>query len=259
MAQLGSARSTAGHGRLGGAPRLGQPARAGGGRCTRERAHQAARRRSSVIAALLVLVGLLGLRFLGQSNARVERLGTLQLRSATYRDAADPGERCCGSCSGSAPAANPERHADRCEELAAGRTAHGRSSTRRSASPSRSSDRRRARRPTASCRRRPTSGCSSRSGATTTGSTTRCQPSPGLDRRRRCRLPGAPVPRRRSTPTTTCSHVTNDLAERTSDQTGRPDRREPQRLHVVAQPLHRRRRRSASRSRSGSGWSSRGR
>lgn len=38
-----------------------------------------------IIAALLVLVGVLGLRFLGQANARVERLGTLQLRSATYQ------------------------------------------------------------------------------------------------------------------------------------------------------------------------------
>lgn len=38
-----------------------------------------------VIAALLVLVGVLGLRVLGQANARVERLGTLQLRSATYQ------------------------------------------------------------------------------------------------------------------------------------------------------------------------------
>ena len=38
-----------------------------------------------IIAALLVLVGVLGLRFLGQANARVERLGTLQKRSATYQ------------------------------------------------------------------------------------------------------------------------------------------------------------------------------
>src|ERR1700689_5987256 len=37
-----------------------------------------------VIAALLVLVGFLGLRFLGQANARVERLGTLQTRSTAY-------------------------------------------------------------------------------------------------------------------------------------------------------------------------------
>src|ERR687887_322497 len=37
------------------------------------------------IAALLVVVGFLGLRVLGQSNARVERLGTLQLRVSTYR------------------------------------------------------------------------------------------------------------------------------------------------------------------------------
>ena len=37
------------------------------------------------IAMLLVLVGVVGLRFLGQSNARVEGLGTLQLRSSTYQ------------------------------------------------------------------------------------------------------------------------------------------------------------------------------
>jgi signal transduction histidine kinase len=39
-----------------------------------------------IIAALLVLVGVLGLRFLAQANARVERLGTLQLRSAAYQN-----------------------------------------------------------------------------------------------------------------------------------------------------------------------------
>jgi signal transduction histidine kinase len=38
-----------------------------------------------VIAGLLVLVSVLGLHVLGQANARVERLGTLQLRSATYQ------------------------------------------------------------------------------------------------------------------------------------------------------------------------------
>ena len=37
------------------------------------------------IALLLLLVGVIGLRFLGQSNARVEQLGTLQLRSSTYQ------------------------------------------------------------------------------------------------------------------------------------------------------------------------------
>jgi signal transduction histidine kinase len=37
------------------------------------------------IAALLVLVGVLGLRVLGQANARVERLGTLQVRASQYR------------------------------------------------------------------------------------------------------------------------------------------------------------------------------
>ena len=38
-----------------------------------------------VIATLLVLVAVLGLRVLGQANARVERLGTLQARSAQYQ------------------------------------------------------------------------------------------------------------------------------------------------------------------------------
>src|SRR4051794_14172953 len=37
------------------------------------------------IAALLVLVAVLGLRLLGQSNARVERFGNLQLREARYQ------------------------------------------------------------------------------------------------------------------------------------------------------------------------------
>ena len=39
----------------------------------------------ALIAALLVVVGVLGLRVLGQSNARVEELGTLQRRAATYQ------------------------------------------------------------------------------------------------------------------------------------------------------------------------------
>jgi signal transduction histidine kinase len=39
----------------------------------------------ALITALLVTVGALGLRVLGQSNARVEALGTLQLRAATYQ------------------------------------------------------------------------------------------------------------------------------------------------------------------------------
>jgi signal transduction histidine kinase len=39
----------------------------------------------AAIAALLVVVAVLGLGVLGQSNARVESLGTLQLRAATYQ------------------------------------------------------------------------------------------------------------------------------------------------------------------------------
>ena len=38
-----------------------------------------------IIAALLVLIGVLGLRLLGQSNARVQQLGTLQLQSEVYQ------------------------------------------------------------------------------------------------------------------------------------------------------------------------------
>jgi len=41
-----------------------------------------------VIAALLVVVAVLGLRVLGQANARVETLGTLQLRSSRYQELA---------------------------------------------------------------------------------------------------------------------------------------------------------------------------
>jgi signal transduction histidine kinase len=39
----------------------------------------------ALIAALLVVVGVLGLRVLGQSNARIEHLGTLQHRVAAYQ------------------------------------------------------------------------------------------------------------------------------------------------------------------------------
>jgi len=39
----------------------------------------------AVIAALLVAVAVLGLRVLGQSDSRIEALGTLQLRNATYQ------------------------------------------------------------------------------------------------------------------------------------------------------------------------------
>src|SRR6266702_5088111 len=37
------------------------------------------------IAVLLIAVAFLGLRVLGQSNSRVESLGTLQLRASTYQ------------------------------------------------------------------------------------------------------------------------------------------------------------------------------
>ena len=37
------------------------------------------------IAALLVVIAVLGLRVLGQSNGRIESLGTLQLRAAAYQ------------------------------------------------------------------------------------------------------------------------------------------------------------------------------
>ena len=45
------------------------------------------------IAALLVAVAVLGLRVLGQSNARIESLGTLQLRAATYQSLQTQGQQ----------------------------------------------------------------------------------------------------------------------------------------------------------------------
>ena len=56
-----------------------------------------------VIAALLVLVGVLGLRVLGQANARVERLGTLQLRSSHVPVARRRTPPICGRRSECAP------------------------------------------------------------------------------------------------------------------------------------------------------------
>jgi signal transduction histidine kinase len=59
-----------------------------------------------VIAALLVLVCVLGLRVLGQANARVERLGELQLRSTRYQvleQSANDMEQALGARSAGAP------------------------------------------------------------------------------------------------------------------------------------------------------------
>ena len=51
------------------------------------------------IAALLVVVALLGLRVLGQSNARAARLGTLQVRVGGYRELEADAVRPCANCS----------------------------------------------------------------------------------------------------------------------------------------------------------------
>jgi signal transduction histidine kinase len=73
-------------------PRWGWPARIGSdNRLVRAVARAPVRVRTKLlvaflgIAALLVVVGFLGLRVLAQSNARVERLGTLQARVSTYQ------------------------------------------------------------------------------------------------------------------------------------------------------------------------------
>jgi signal transduction histidine kinase len=73
-------------------PRRGWPARIGSdNRLVRAVARAPVRVRTKLlvaflgIAALLVVVGFLGLRVLAQSNARVERLGTLQARVSTYQ------------------------------------------------------------------------------------------------------------------------------------------------------------------------------
>ena len=57
------------------------------------------------IAALLVLVGVLGLRFLGQANTRVQGLGTLQLRASSYQRSRQTPPT-CGGCSPSVLRAN---------------------------------------------------------------------------------------------------------------------------------------------------------
>ena len=62
----------------------------------------------ALIAALLVAVGALGLRVLGQSNARVEALGTLQRRAATYQSLQTQAQQLV-SCSPVRVAADPEQ------------------------------------------------------------------------------------------------------------------------------------------------------
>ena len=98
-----------------------------------------------VIAALLILVGILGLRVLGQSNARVERLGTLQLRASTYQTLqtqANQLRQLLALRSGGEPGFTTLTGAK--SSIPGGR--NGLSSTRRSASRSRNSVRRRTRR-----------------------------------------------------------------------------------------------------------------
>ena len=194
------------------------------------------------IAALLVLVGVVGLRFLGQSNARVEGLGTLQLRSSTYRDAADSGRACCGSCSPSASVAIREPQRSPARKLAR-RTAMG---PRRRGDPvcavaARALDERgdlwlrSAHRPTSAC-----SGRIRRDYHTFRQRDSTSSPT----------LDGAGVTGHSVTPSLVRAiDADNDLyagherSRRTDEQRDRgADRREPKRLHLLAQPLHRRRR-----------------
>ena len=153
MAQPGGARGAARRPAVGGARRLGQPPRARASRVRRRTCARSCSSRSSAIAALLVLVGVLGLRFLGQANARVERLGDAAARSSTYdalqtqasmlrqllgfRDGGDPGP---ATVTGAKSSFGGRRWALVDREIRFGAL--------------RSSGRRRARRPTASCRRR---------------------------------------------------------------------------------------------------------
>ena len=212
------------------------------------------------IAALLVLVAVLGLQVLGQANARVERLGTLQLRvppvpgssKRTPRPAADARRAGAG-----APAVTPytggKTHR-RAEAVAARRSDDRDTLLRRSSSafteprfgfvPPPADERKAAADPRSTIER-------------SDARSTRIQKLDGSGRRG---LQGRTVPARRAR--------RGRRPPRDRDEPGLPRPAtetealvagEPQRVHVVAEPLHRRQRRRASCSRSASGSSSPGR
>ena len=160
-----------------------------------------------------------GLRFLGQSNARVEKPRHPPATVVDLPDPADPGRHAAAAARPSRRWRPGTRNAHRRDQPLSGGGA-GRSSTTRSALPSPSSDPRRARRPTASFPRPPTSACSTRSGGDYHRFDTRSDESPGSTAA--APSTGKCHPRRccrQSPPTTTSTQVTNDLAERTSNQT----------------------------------------
>ena len=85
------------------------------------------------IVAMFVVVGILGLRTLSQSNARVERLGTLQLRAAAYRELQTGARNCDSSSRYGLAATSRSTSADRNQRHRHELT--GRSSTKRSRRP----------------------------------------------------------------------------------------------------------------------------
>ena len=207
----------------------------------------------AVIAALLVAVAVLGLRVLGQSNARVESLGTLQLRAATYQRLADAGTAAAAATRRARCRGLPElRHLRRTQRLGRPRSpSAGSSSTRRSQRRSRSSALRRTR---------------SRFGFVPPPEDERLlrQHPLGLppllghaDADHRARPRPACRPRRASRFLADAISIDNDLsaltdqlATTTRAQDGRPDRAERELVRGLAQPVRRRRRRQHRCSRS---------
>ena len=194
-----------------------------------------------VIAALLVLVAVLGLRVLGQANARVERLGTLQARSSQYQALSGVRHRSATGARGARY--RPTRH----ERLHRRKTAQGGQrwvlvddavlsrSRRSSSAPTRRSS-------SASCRRPPTSARSTGSASTTAGSTVRSARITALDRERRHGLPG-PVLAGRRDDADNDLHAARASASQisTSAETTALIAAEPQRLRLLTRSLRRRR------------------
>ena len=260
MAQPGRAPAAAAAAAVGGARRLGQPARARGRACAGEGAHEAARRLPRHRRAA---------RARRRARAALPRPGERPRRAARHAPAALvdlPDElqtqasmlrQLLGFRAGGDP--GPATFTGG-EELVR-RAARGRSSTSRSASLSRSSGRRRARRPTASCRRPADERMLRRirrdyhrfDDAMTTSQDAR-------QRRRTDRRPSAAVPRRRAIDGRQRPLPRDERPRRADEQPDRrPDHRESQRLHALRATSSSPSARSASRSRSASGWSSRGR
>ena len=198
----------------------------------------------AVIAALLVAVGVLGLRVLGQSNARVESLGTLQLRAATYQSLQTQAQQLRQLLAIRAGGRPEPRHLRRRQRVRRPRRAEldaRRPSDRRRALAARTRDERD--RGSGSCRRRADEALLRRIRlrlpAASRARSTRII---ALDRAGAPSKKSQPLPvgcdQRRQRPRRPDRPARDDDAR----QDGRADRPERQLVRVLAQPVHRRRR-----------------